>query len=84
MATASAQPANRLELVERLVGKAHAIVRKHHAVAFLRGIQVHIGYDDEIVIARLVATQRRKRKAARSCGNIVNINEYRKRKERNA
>ena len=37
----------------------------------------------QIVIDRLVA-QRRKRKAARSCGNIVNINEYRKRKERNA
>ena len=36
------------------------------------------------VIDRLVAAQRRKRKAARSCGNIVNINEYRKRKERNA
>ena len=34
--------------------------------------------------ARLVAAQRRKRKAARSCGNIVNINAYRKRKERNA
>ena len=34
---------------------------------------------------RLVAAQRRKRKAARcACGNIVNINEYRKRKERNA
>ena len=38
----------------------------------------------QIVIDRLVAAQRRKRKAARSCGNIVNINEYRKRKERNA
>lgn len=36
------------------------------------------------VIDRLVAAQRRKRKAARSCGNIVNTNEYRKRKERNA
>ena len=46
-ATASIQPANRLQLV----GKAHAIVREHHAVAFLRGIQVHIGGDDEIVIA---------------------------------
>ena len=39
----------------------------------------------QIVIDRLVAAQRRKRKAARcACGNIVNINEYRKRKERNA
>lgn len=38
----------------------------------------------QIVIDRLVAAQRRKRKAARSYGNIVNINEYRKRKERNA
>lgn len=38
----------------------------------------------QIVIDRLVAAQRRKRKATRSCGNIVNINEYRKRKERNA
>ncbi|WP_417420846.1 hypothetical protein [Hominenteromicrobium sp.] len=38
----------------------------------------------QIVIDRLVAAQRRKRKAARSGGNIVNINEYRKRKERNA
>lgn len=38
----------------------------------------------QIVIDRLVAAQRRKRKAARSCGNIVNINEYKKRKERNA
>lgn len=38
----------------------------------------------QIVIDRLVAAQRRKRKAARSCGNIVNIHEYRKRKERNA
>ena len=38
----------------------------------------------QIVIDRLVAAQRRKRKAARSCGNIVNINEYRQRKERNA
>ena len=38
----------------------------------------------QIVIDRLVAAQRRKRKAVRSCGNIVNINEYRKRKERNA
>ena len=38
----------------------------------------------QIVIDRLVAAQRRKRKAARSCGTIVNINEYRKRKERNA
>ena len=38
----------------------------------------------QIVIDRLVAAQRRKRKAARSCGNIVNINEYRKRKEINA
>lgn len=36
------------------------------------------------VIDRLVAAQRRKRKAARSCGNIVNINAHRKRKERNA
>lgn len=36
------------------------------------------------VIDRLVAAQRRKRKAAQSCGNIVNINAYRKRKERNA
>ena len=38
----------------------------------------------QIVIDRLVAAQRRKRKAARSCGNIANINAYRKRKERNA
>ena len=38
----------------------------------------------QIVIDRLVAAQRRKRKAARSCGNIVNITAYRKRKERNA
>ena len=38
----------------------------------------------QIVIDRLVAAPRRKRKAARSCGNIVNINAYRKRKERNA
>ena len=38
----------------------------------------------QIVIDRLIAAPRRKRKAARSCGNIVNINAYRKRKERNA
>ena len=38
----------------------------------------------QIVIDRLISAQRRKRKAARSCGNIVNINAYRKRKERNA
>ena len=38
----------------------------------------------QIFIDRLVAAQHRKRKAARSCGNIVNINAYRKRKERNA
>lgn len=39
----------------------------------------------QIVIDRLVTAQRRKRKAARCTrGNIVNINEYRKRKERNA
>lgn len=38
----------------------------------------------QIVIDRLVAAQRRKRKAARSCGNIVSLDAYRKRKERNA
>lgn len=38
----------------------------------------------QIIIDRLAAARRRKRKAAQSCGNIVNINEYRKRKERNA
>lgn len=38
----------------------------------------------QIVIDRLVATQRRKRKAARPCGNIVSLDAYRKRKERNA
>ena len=37
------------------------------------------------VIDRLVAAQRRKRKTARCTrGNIVNINAYRKRKERKA
>ncbi|WP_417110528.1 hypothetical protein [Hominenteromicrobium sp.] len=38
----------------------------------------------QIVIDRLVSAQPRKRKSARSSGNIVNINEYRKRQERNA
>lgn len=38
----------------------------------------------QIVIDRLVAAQRRKRKAARLCGNIVSLDAYRKRKERNA
>lgn len=38
----------------------------------------------QIVIDRLVAAQRRKRKAARSCGTIVSLDAYRKRKERNA
>ena len=38
----------------------------------------------QIVIDRLVDAQRRKRKAARSCGNIVSLDAYRKRKERNA
>ncbi|WP_417106815.1 hypothetical protein [Hominenteromicrobium sp.] len=38
----------------------------------------------QIVIDRLVAAQRRKSKAARSCGNIVTINAYRQSKERNA
>lgn len=36
----------------------------------------------QIVIDRLVAAQRRKRKAARPCGNIVSLDAYRKRKER--
>ena len=39
----------------------------------------------QIVIDRLAAAQRRKRKAARcACGNIVSLDAYRKRKERNA
>ena len=39
----------------------------------------------QIVIDRLVAAQRRKRKSARcACGNIVSLDAYRKRKERNA
>ena len=39
----------------------------------------------QIVIDRLVAAQRRKRKAARCTrGNIVSLDAYRKRKERNA
>lgn len=53
--------------------------------AMLIGVTMGSVLGLQIIIDRLAAARRRKRKAARcACGNIVSLDAYRKRKERNA